>query len=300
MRRTAHLHLNADICIRSGRPASRGFTLVELLVVISIIALLIAILLPSLGAARKSAMQIQCLSQHRQIGIAVMCYSSDHDQVLPPMQAKKVNVITGTGLVEYSWRGLLYDYVQDFAVAYDCPAEEIDRYSNGAVDDRGRPTPTETYIASGLGAADVHWNSWNGNGNFRPAFGRHKIATGEPSATAYQNSANPVLKLDQIEDTTQLIMVGDGHSSSTSTPYRYPEDAFWIYRWTGNRFDPGFDRSFQDDPGDDSIGDEGLERHGNDGDANYLFSDGHAEMLNAKDIPCTLEACWWDARKDAH
>lgn len=52
-----------------------GFTLIELLVVISIIALLISILLPALGAARDAARGVQCLSMQRQLGVAHQLYS---------------------------------------------------------------------------------------------------------------------------------------------------------------------------------------------------------------------------------
>lgn len=61
-----------------------GFTLIELLVVISIIALLIGILLPALGAARKTAKTSTCLSQLKQMGIATYGYANDYDAVLPP------------------------------------------------------------------------------------------------------------------------------------------------------------------------------------------------------------------------
>lgn len=65
------------------RPPSRqtqnGFTLIELLVVISIIALLIGILLPALGAARRSAQNMKCLSTLKQFGIANAGYETDFE-----------------------------------------------------------------------------------------------------------------------------------------------------------------------------------------------------------------------------
>jgi len=78
--------------------ALRAFTLVELLVVISIIALLIAILLPSLRKARRQAKATVCRSQLRTLGQGIMMYALDNDDVLVP--ARMPNV--GDGI---NWRG---------------------------------------------------------------------------------------------------------------------------------------------------------------------------------------------------
>ncbi len=69
---------------RSGR---RAFTLVELLVVIGIIALLVGILLPVLGSARRAAMTVKCLSNLRQCGQALWLYADNNNGALVPVRA---------------------------------------------------------------------------------------------------------------------------------------------------------------------------------------------------------------------
>ena len=66
------------------RGRGRGFTLVELLVVISIIALLVSILMPALSRAREIAKKVVCLTQLQQQGLSMIIYAADWDGHLAP------------------------------------------------------------------------------------------------------------------------------------------------------------------------------------------------------------------------
>ncbi|MEZ6193297.1 MAG: prepilin-type N-terminal cleavage/methylation domain-containing protein [Phycisphaerales bacterium] len=118
--------------IQSAR-ASRfgGFTLIELLVVISIIALLVGILLPALGAARGSAQAIVCGANERSVGQAVISYSTENKDLLPPSYVYpsddqgnwRWQDQFGTGASWYMhWSFMVHDKASAGDDAFKCPS----------------------------------------------------------------------------------------------------------------------------------------------------------------------------------
>ncbi|MFA0759368.1 MAG: hypothetical protein KEFWMYNX_001243 [Candidatus Fervidibacter sp.] len=131
--------LRRQRCYILRRPFFRGFTLIELLVVIAIIAILAAILFPVFSQVREKARQVSCLSNTRQIALALQQYAQDYDERLPvffpraPMCVHWLGDVgqANVGSCAYLY-GCLWTYIKNTQV-YDCPSTRMWHMGNYAL-----------------------------------------------------------------------------------------------------------------------------------------------------------------------
>jgi prepilin-type N-terminal cleavage/methylation domain-containing protein/prepilin-type processing-associated H-X9-DG protein len=131
-----------------------GFTLIELLVVIAIIAILAAILFPVFAKAREKARQNSCLSNEKQMSLAILQYAQDYDERMMP------RYYTG-----YNWDKQINPYIKNTQI-FMCPSTNA--YSYGYAQDYLSwaalgtfVSPAETIMLSDVGMV---YNSAGGTG----------------------------------------------------------------------------------------------------------------------------------------
>jgi prepilin-type N-terminal cleavage/methylation domain-containing protein len=180
--------------------ARQAFTLVELLVVIGVIALLIAMLLPSLKKARESAVRTTCASNLRQIHGAVVMYANENRGWLPPRYEVKKRTLTAAEIAKGYKVNTLDEGVQTVLERYcgraifQCPADAGDATNPTPLFDRfgtsydvqgsrsGEPTRGKLDMKPAKHVAYDVFKPWDSDD---PANVQAKIAAGELGPTKW-------------------------------------------------------------------------------------------------------------------
>ena len=281
----------------SNRRSALGFTLVELLVVISIIALLIALLLPALAQARAAANAIACASNMRQIGVAIAEYENDNVGTMPyaydwyPTTELKV---LGETYAESTWDSLLYPYLgyarspvtwmsaaqwQMCGYTYErlaifiCPSDDLPRINFAY-----RSSITTTWARSYAAVADQNTATHAQYGtmpftDWGPEMYNTPGGTITPCTILSSLQQSPSQTLDIVE-----------------SPHRYNE-AGSVYDAYVNS--PSQQDSTNDPQGGPAASDVSFPAPIHNGKWNYLFCDGHVELLAPEDTvraPYTMAA----------
>jgi prepilin-type N-terminal cleavage/methylation domain-containing protein len=186
---------------------ARAFTLVELLVVIAIIAILASLLMPALAAAKAKALQINCMSNHRQLGLVWNLYHDDNNGQLP--HNLRQNVASNPSWVDSTvhgdtpgfWdtdyllnpkRAAFARYLQD-AKIYRCPAER-------------------TYFKRPGNKRLPKIRSYSMNDYITPVGG------GSMGAKYHFNTAS-----DMLKPSTTFVFIDSEPASICYTPFRIPD-----------------------------------------------------------------------------
>lgn len=217
---------------------NKGFTLIELLVVIAIIAILAAILFPVFAQAREKARQSTCISNQKQIALALLQYSQDNDEQFP-MIDWDAPLLTSSG---YGVFYPLEQYIKGSAVLR-CPSRpkgaqiiygaNAQRSPLGAPAVNGNWTLGESYSLPGIFGSNNHnpevLPPWE-NGS---AFGTYWNATPGTKVPGIESPASTIATYESVRvltfGTAQALFVGLDFGAQLSANGQ-PNDLTWVTR----------------------------------------------------------------------
>lgn len=282
----------------------RGFTLVELLVVIGIIAVLISILLPSLNAARRAADRTKCLSALRQVGGAFFMYSNEWKGYMP-----RVRYTWNSGTREIRWHDSISKYImngQQLNVSgtqaenpagfpeYAAPRKDLQISSFDVMDGKnvlwGCPVWRRMSFNNTGGLPSTAAQRFNHGYAMNPfPFAPDDLSSAGIPLTAKRTDttlSNVFLKQTQYTHPADRALVFD--SISYSTIFAYSSPPYYLYKsWT---FKPEGPNNWMTRPNTNDFTPD-FDRHGRlptgnkatDASMNVLYCDGHAASTSARE-----------------
>ena len=214
---------------RSALAHRRGFTLVELLVVLAILSILAGLLFPVFAAARRAAQATVCLSDFRSVTVATLLYTADYDDRLMPLNHRPAQ--EPDPRQDRVWPQILLPYLKGAFRTFDCPADPNPMEFGGVFDPDLLPGDTLPRYYDAALHSDLGYNAYY----LAPVVRTEDGWTARPRAMSEVGSRT-LLFVESRAD--------GGGSYLVAPPCRYIADHTQI----SDTFLPGADRAGADDP----------------------------------------------------